>query len=90
MTDDAPRCPAPPALGPYSPVLDADGCARLLGLASGREALRLARRRVLPCVKIGRRRVFLLASLLDTLKARERPAIEDKDLNRSTGRRTVL
>jgi hypothetical protein len=78
------------APAPWPPVLDADGCARLLGLASGREALRLARRRVLPCVKIGKRRVFLLDSLLATLKARERPAIEDGELNRCAGRRTVL
>ncbi|NUN53593.1 MAG: hypothetical protein HUU06_12520, partial [Planctomycetaceae bacterium] len=79
-----------PSLAGLPPVLDADGAALLLRLASGREALRLARRRVLPSVKIGRRTLFLLSSLLDTLKSRERPAIEDRDLNRAARRGTVL
>lgn len=74
----------PPALpfllGPLPPVLDAAGVAALLRLGSGEEALRLARRRVIPSVRMGKRRLFLRDSILDSLRAREDRALGDEEL----------
>lgn len=72
-----------------SPVLTPEIVASLLGLASREEALKLARRGLLPSVKFGKRVLFLLESVLQTLKSRERPAIEEADLGRGGRRRQI-
>lgn len=79
---EAPESPLPPVLTP-------EGVAVLLGLASREEALKLARRRELPSVKFGKRVLFLLDSVLATLKLRERSAVDDRDLGRPGRDRTV-
>ena len=85
---DATRRPDGPE-SPLPPVLTPERVAALLGLASREEALKLARRRELPSVKFGKRVLFLLESVLATLKLRERPAIEDRDLGRDGPRGRV-
>ena len=60
------------------PVLDAAGCARLLGMKSDREVLRLARERKLPSVPFGKRVLFLTDTVIETLRKRQIPAVEDR------------
>ena len=62
--------------------MNADQCARLLFLKSGREALRLARQRKIPSVKVGKHRLFLLDEVIETLRRRQQRAIEDRELGR--------
>lgn len=64
------------------PVMDANECAKLLRLKSGREALRLARQRKIPSVKVGKHRLFLLDEVIKTLRRRQQNAIEDRELGR--------
>ena len=88
MTPRAPARPAPAdgdallASAAWPPVLTPDLCARLLGLGSGREAMKLARRRELPYVKRGKRVLFLTGSVVAHLRSLEQPAISDRDLTR--------
>ncbi len=74
--------PDPGAVPPAhpGPIMDAAECAAFLRLASPREVLRLARRRELPSVRVGRRRLFLLESVLAALREREDRAIADREL----------
>lgn len=62
------------------PLLDADGVAAWLGLASGRQALDLARRRLLPFVKLGKRVLFRRDGVLKALEKAENCAISDAEL----------
>jgi len=64
------------------PVLDSQGCATLLGMKSASEVNRLARERKLPSVKFGKRVLFLTDEVIATLRRRQKPAVEDKDLGR--------
>lgn len=69
------------SVGAPPPVLDADQVAELLHLGSGREAVKLARRRVLPHVRLGPKRIlFLLDSVLAALKRREVADFTDGEL----------
>jgi hypothetical protein len=70
------------------PILLPEDLAILLGLGSREEALKLARRRILPVVEYGKRRWFLLKSVLERLKQMEVPAIGDEDLLRRGQGRT--
>jgi hypothetical protein len=56
----------------------------MLGLKSGREALKLARRRELPSVRRGKRVLFLTESIVVYLKSQEQPAISDRELTRGS------
>ena len=62
------------------PLLDADQVAAWLRLASRRQVLELARCRVLPSVKIGRRILFRRDGILRALEKAEIPAISDEEL----------
>ncbi len=62
------------------PVLDADQVAGWLRLSSGRQVLDLARRQVLPSVKIGKRILFRRDGILKSLENAEIPAITDDEL----------
>jgi len=62
------------------PVLDADEVAVWLRLASGRQALDMARRRQLPCVRLGKRVLFLRDGILRALQNAEIRAISDEEL----------
>ena len=64
----------------WPPVLTPDLCAAMLGLKSGREALKLARRRELPSVRRGKRVLFLTESIVTYLRTMEQPAISDREL----------
>ena len=63
------------------PLLDADQVAIWLRLAGGRQALEMARRRLLPSVKIGKHVLFLRDGVLRALAGAEIPAISDEELN---------
>ena len=63
------------------PLLDADQVAAWLRLAGGRQALDMARRRLLPSVKIGKHVLFLRDGVLRALAGAEIPAISDEELN---------
>jgi hypothetical protein len=63
-----------------APLLDADRLAEWLGLASGRQALDLARRRLLPFVKLGKRILFRRDGVLKALEKAEICAIPDAEL----------
>ena len=69
---------------PYErrPILDAEAVADLLYLASGREALKMARERRLPCVRVGRRILFIRDEVIRYLAEQSRDAITDDDLRR--------
>ena len=62
------------------PVLDAAQVAEWLRLAGGRQALELARRGILPSIRIGRRVLFRRDGVLQALEKAEIPAISDEDL----------
>ena len=62
------------------PVLDADGIAALLYLGSGREALKLARQQVIPSVRVGKRILFVVEDVIQTLRKRSKPALLDEEL----------
>jgi len=62
------------------PFMDADRLAAWLGLASGRQALDLARRRLLPFVKLGKRVLFRRDGILKALEKAENCAIPDAEL----------
>ncbi len=62
------------------PLLDPDGVAQWLGLASGRQALDLARRRLLPFVRLGKRVLFRRDGVLKALEKAENCAISDAEL----------
>ena len=62
------------------PVLDADQVAVWLRLSSGRQVLELARRQVLPSVKIGKRVLFRRDGILKSLESAEIPPITDEQL----------
>lgn len=62
------------------PVLDADQVAAWLRLSGGRQVLELARRQVLPSVKIGKRILFRRDGILKALESAEIPAIPDDEL----------
>ncbi len=62
------------------PVLDPDQVAGWLRLSSGRQVLELARRQVLPSVKIGKRILFRRDGILKSLENAEIPAITDDEL----------
>jgi hypothetical protein len=87
------ECPLPSitAWSYLPPVLDADDCAQLLGMKSGREVLRVAREQKLPSVKFGKRVLFLTDEVIATLRRMQRPAVLDGDFarrgraDRSTG-----
>ena len=64
------------------PVLDAKGCARLLGMRSANEVNRLARERKLPSVKFGKRVLYLTDEVIATLRKLQRPAIDDREFAR--------
>ena len=66
----------------YPPILNADQVAELLHLASGREALKLAREQRIPSVKVGKRVLFVLEEVIRSLADQSRPAISDDDLRR--------
>ena len=67
------------------PVLSADQVAELLHLPSRREVLKLARRRVLPVVRLGPKRiVFLRDSVVAALKKLETCAMTDEELASET------
>ena len=69
------------ATGELPPVLSADQVAELLHLPSRREVLKLARRRVLPVVRLGPKRiVFLRDSVVAALKKLETCAMTDEEL----------
>ena len=65
-------------------VLDADQVAELLHLASGREALKLARSRRIPSVRVGKRVLFVRDEVIRALAEQSRPAISDDDLRRGS------
>jgi len=69
---------------PYEdrPILDADMVARLLFLASGREALKLARERRIPSVKVGKRVLFVRDEVIRYLAEQSQQAVSDEDLER--------
>lgn len=71
---------SPVARCAYPPILDADGMAALLYLASGREVLKLARQQVIPSVKLGKRVLFITEDVIEALRGRSRPALADEDL----------
>jgi excisionase family DNA binding protein len=54
----------------------------MLFLASGREALKMARERRLPSVRVGRRVLFLRDEVLRFLAEQSRDAVSDDDLRR--------
>ena len=62
------------------PILDPDQVAAWLHLSSGRQVLELARRQVLPSVKIGKRILFRRDGILKALESAEIPAIPDDEL----------
>ena len=62
------------------PVLDADQVAVWLRLSSGRRVLELARRQVLPSVRIGKRVLFRRDGILKALENAEIPAFSDDEL----------
>ena len=62
------------------PLLDADQVAVWLRLSSGRQVLELARRQVLPSVKIGKHVLFRRDGILKSLESGEIPAIPDEEL----------
>ncbi len=66
----------------YRPILDADGMAKMLYLASGREALKMARERRLPSVRVGRRVLFIRDDVIEFLAEHSRRALTDDDLRR--------
>ncbi len=66
----------------YAPILDAEGVAKLLYLASGREALKMARERRLPCVRVGKRVLFVRDEVIRYLARQSLAALSDEDLRR--------
>ena len=66
----------------FPPILDADQAAEMLHLASGREALRMAREHRIPSVKVGRRVLFIRDEIIKALMEQSRPAISDEQLRR--------
>ena len=66
----------------FPPVLDADQTARLLHLASGREALKLAREQRIPSVKLAKKVLFVRDQLIETLIQQSRPALTDAELQK--------
>ena len=62
------------------PFMDADQLAQWLGLASGRQVLDLARRRLLPFVKLGKRVLFRRDGVLEALEKAEICAVSDAEL----------
>ena len=69
---------------PYEipPILDADGMAKMLFLASGREALKMAREQRLPSVRVGKRVLFIRDEVIRFLAEQSRPGLTDEDLAR--------
>lgn len=69
---------------PYGdrPILDADMMAELLFLASGREALKMARERRIPSVRVGRRVLFVRDEVIRYLAAQSSLPLSDDDLRR--------
>ena len=65
------------------PVLDADQVADLLHLASGREALKLARQQIIPSVKLGKRVLFVTDDIIAALRRRSRPALLAEEIDRT-------
>ncbi len=61
----------------WPPVMDKDEVAAMLHLASGNEALKLARSGFLPSVKVGKRVLFLRDEVLETLRRRQVAAVLD-------------
>ena len=68
----------------YPPLLDADLAAEMLYLASGREALKLAREHRIPSVKVGKRVLFVRDEVIRALIEQSRPAISDEQLRRGS------
>jgi len=64
------------------PVLDADVVAAWLRLGSDRQAFDLARRGILPTVRIGRRVLFLRDGILRALARHEAREITDEELEK--------
>ena len=64
----------------FPPILTADQAAEMLHLASGREALKLARERRIPSVRIGKRVLFIRDEVIRTLVEQSRPAISDEEM----------
>ena len=62
------------------PILTAEQTAQLLHLASGEEALKMARARKIPSVKVGRRRLFILEDLIQSLRKQSDKALTDDQL----------
>lgn len=77
------RKPCPYEL-PYErrPILDADMVAEMLYLASGREALKMARERRIPSVRVGRRVLFVRDEVIRYLAQQSAAALSDDDLRR--------
>ena len=69
---------------PYEcpPILDAEGVAKMLFLASGREALKLARERRIPSVRVGKRVLFVRDQVIRHLVEQSARALADDDLGR--------
>ncbi len=66
--------------GQLPPILTAEQTAELLHLASGEEALKMARGRKIPSVKVGRRRLFILEDLIQSLRKQSDKALTDDQL----------
>ena len=64
----------------FPPILDADAMAKMLYLASGREALKMARERRLPSIKVGKRILFVRDEVVEFLAEQSRSALSDDDL----------
>ena len=64
----------------FPPILDADSMAEMLYLASGREALKMAREQRLPSVRVGKRVLFIKAEVIRFLAEQSRSALSDEDL----------
>ena len=62
--------------------MTAKEAADMLHLASGREALRMAREHKVPSVKVGRRVLFIRDEIIKALIEQSRPAISDEQLRR--------
>lgn len=69
---------------PYGipPILDSEGVAKMLYLASGREALKMAREQRLPSVRVGKRVLFIRDEVIRFLVEQSRPGITDQDMRR--------
>ena len=71
-----------PSRSRFPPILDAELAAEMLYLASGREALKLAREHRIPSVKVGKRVLFVRDEVIRALIEQSRPVITDDDLRR--------